>query len=424
MTTRSVCFGSDRVILVRVLIGTISLKWGDVMKRVTSLLGAFLLLGVLAGCGGGGSNTGNSGNNGAPAPVAPAAATQFLYVSDTIGELFGFSIDANSGALSPIRSGNPMDVVGVGFAGVVRIAADPNGNDLYVARAALDGGPNLIVLFLMPDGSGNLGTWSDLGQALTIPPGKLAVDPSSKNLYLIPDPSANLDEILSFSIAPGTPHSPHLVPLSTPVTGVSGVPTDITVDPSGHYVYVTFAGAPGMQVAGYSRDQTMGALTNLPSSPFSNTGGNDSQGIRITPSGTFAVIANAATNDVSVMSLNAGTLTNVSGSPFPAGASPLSVAIDPSSKFVFGANQGDNTLSAYAIGPGGELTAISGSPFTVGSQPQGVTVDLSGKFVYVASADGNVWGFTLNSGTGSLTPITGSPFHANGTLRDIVVLKP
>src|SRR5579872_5099244 len=389
------------------------------MKRVTLVVSVLLVLGLLAACGGGGSGTSNGGNNG-----APAAATQFLYVSDTNGELFGFSVDAKSGVLSPIRSGNPMDVVGGGFGGVVRIASDPNGNNLYVARAALDKGDNLMVLFLMPDGSGNLGTWSDLGQALTIPPGKLAVDPSSKNLYVIPDPSAKLNEILSFSIAPGSPHSPHLVALSTPVTGVSGVPTDITVDPSGHYVYVTFAGAPGMQVAGYSRDQTTGALTNLPSSPFGNTGGNDSQEIMITPSGAFAAIANAATNDVSVMSLKTGTLTNISGSPFPAGASPLSVAIDPSSKFVFVANQGDNTLSAYAMGTNGGLTAISGSPFTVGSQPQGVTADLSGKFAYVASADGNVWGFTLNTGTGSLTPITGSPFHANGTLRDIVVLKP
>jgi len=319
-----------------------------------------------------------------------------------------------------------MDVVGGQFVtGVVRMAADPNGNDLYVTRAASDGGANLIVLFLMPDGSGNLGTWSDLVQTLSVPPGKLAVDPSNKNLYIIPDPSANLDEILTFSITPGTPHSPHLV-ASSASTGVSGLPTDIAVDPSGHYVYVTFAGAPGTQVAGYSRDPSTGALTNLPSSPFSNTGGNDSEGISIAPSGTLAVIANAASNDASVMSLNSatGTLTNTAGSPFAAGGSPLAVAIDPSSKFVFIANEADNTLSAYAMSSGGALTAISGSPFTVGKQPQSVTVDLSGKFVYVASSDGNIWGFALNSGTGSLTPITGSPFHANSTLREIVVLKP
>jgi 6-phosphogluconolactonase len=120
---------------------------------------------------------------------------------------------------------------------------------------------------------------------------------------------------------------------------------------------------------------------------------------------------------------NTGALTNIAGSPFPAGANPLSAAIDPSSKFVFVANEADNTLSACSMDSSGGLTAITGSPFTVGSQPQGVTVDLSGKFVYVASADGNVCGFSLNTGTASLTPIAGSPFHANATLRDIVVLK-
>lgn len=155
--------------------------------------------------------------------------------------------------------------------------------------------------------AGDLGTWSDMDQALTIPPGKLAVDALGKNLYVIPDPSANLDEVLSFSIQPGTPHSPHVVALSTPVTGVPGVPQDITVDPSGHYVYVTFAGTAGVQVAGYSRDQTTGVLTSLSNSPFGNTGGNASQGIGVTPSGTFAVIANAETNNVSVMSLDNAT---------------------------------------------------------------------------------------------------------------------
>jgi DNA-binding beta-propeller fold protein YncE len=387
-------------------------------KAAVALLILFVVP-MLTGCGG--SNSVSS-----PPPPPPPTPSEFLYVSGSVGELFGFSIDPNSGVLSPIRSGNPM---GAGPGGIVRMAADPNGTNIYVSRAALDGSANLMVLFwravTQSHDAGDLGTWSDLCQILTIPPGKLAVDPSAKNLYVIPDPSANVDEIFSFSITPGTPHSPHLVALSTPMTAVSGVPQDITVDQSGHYVYVTFAGAAGAQVAGYARDQTTGALTSLPNSPFGNTGGNDSQGIRITPGGTFAVIANSATNDVSVMSLDGttGTLTNIGGAPFGGGANPLTVAVDPSGKFAFVTNEGDNTLSAYAIGAAGELSGISGSPFSVGTQPQGVTVDPSGRFVYVATADGNVFGFSLNTGTASLTPITGSPFPANGRLRDIVVLK-
>ncbi len=381
-----------------------------------------LLVGALSGCGGAGGSNSASTNN-----ATPTSPSEFLYVSDTVGNVFGFSIDPSSGTLAAIRSGHPMAVVGSGFAGVVRIAADPNGTNLYCSRAAVDGGDNLSVLFWRAatqfHDAGDLGTWSDMDQALTIPPGKLAVDPSGKNLYLIPDPSANLSEVLSFSIAPGTPHSPHLVALSTPVTGAPGVPQDITVDPSGKYVYVTFAGAAGAQVTGYSRDQTTGVLTNLSNSPFANSGGNDSQGIGGAPG--FAVIANAATNNLSVMSLDGatGTLTNIANSPFTAGTTPLAVAVDPSGKFVFVANQGDNTLAAYAMSASGALSILSGSPFTVGTQPQAVTVDESGQFVYVACADGSVWGFTLNTANATLTPIAGSPFSANGTLRDIVVLK-
>lgn len=381
-----------------------------------------LLIEVLNACGGGSSSE-VSGNTGGPPPVP---AKEFLYVSNNMGQLFGFSIDANSGALSPVRSGHPMDVVGVGFeTGVVHMAADPNGNDLYTSRAELDGGANLVVLFWKD--ADDLGTFPNLAQTLTIPPGKLAVDSSGKNLYVIADPSANQGEIMSFSIAGGTPDKRTLTALPTPTTGVSGTPQDITLDPSGHYVYVSFAGSAGLQVAGYSRDQTTGALSNLPNSPFPNAGGDNPQGIRITPSGTFAVLANAATNNVSVMSLDSttGTLTNVGSSPFPAGASPLAVAIDPSSKFVFVVNEGDDTLSGFVIGAGGALTAVSGSPFTVGTQPQSVTVDPSGRFVYVASADGNIWGFTLTAGAASITPIAGSPFPTNATtLRDIAVLKP
>ncbi len=395
-----------------------------------------LLLGVIAACGGAGGNGNNTGT-----PPATSGTEEFLYVSDTIGNLFGFFIDANSGALSFIRSGRPMSVVGVGATGignVVRVVADPSGSALYASRANVAGGANVLVLLPFPDNTKPGELIQGPTQTLFIPPGKLAVDQSDKNLYVIPDPSANLPEIISFTIAPGTHILQELSP--TPLTAVPGVPHDITVDPFGHYVYVTFAGAPDAQVAGYSRDQTTGALTNLPNSPFANTGGNNSQGLSITPSGSFAVVANAATNNLSVMSLNAttGTLTNVAGSPFHAGASPLAAAIDPSGKFVFVVNEGANTFSAYTMSAAGELTAITGSPFTVGSRPQSVTVDPSGKFVYVATPDGSVWGFSLNTGTASLTPITGSPFHLNSTadsttgfcvpcgaeLRDIVVLKP
>jgi hypothetical protein len=50
--------------------------------------------------------------------------------------------------------------------------------------------------------------------------------------------------------------------------------------------------------------------------------------------------------------------------PFPAGASPISVAVDLLGRFVYVAN---NNVSAYRIGENGAFTAIPGSPFPAGA---------------------------------------------------------
>src|SRR6202011_1547651 len=102
------------------------------------------------------------------------------------------------------------------------------------------------------------------------------------------------------------------------------------------------------------------------------------------------------------------------GSPFAAGSGPFSVAVDPSGKFAYVVNEGDNTVSGYTINATtGALTPIAGSPFagTAGTYPQPVAVDPSGKFAYVAnSSSTTVSGYTINATTGALTPVAGSPF--------------
>ena len=54
----------------------------------------------------------------------------------------------------------------------------------------------------------------------------------------------------------------------------------------------------------------------------------------------FAYVANASGNNVSAYSIGAdGALTPVPGSPFAAGFGPYSVAVDPTAKFAYVANQ-------------------------------------------------------------------------------------
>jgi 6-phosphogluconolactonase len=166
------------------------------------------------------------------------------------------------------------------------------------------------------------------------------------------------------------------------------------------------------------------------------------------PSGKFAYVANAGSNNVSgngfvsgnvsayTIDPGTGALTPIAGSPFPAGVAPSSVAVDPSGKFAYVANAGSHNVSghgfvsgnvsAYTIDPStGALTPIAGSPFTAGVFPTSVAVDPSGKFSYVANnfSNNNVSGYTIDPSTGALTPIAGSPFAA-GSLPASVAVDP
>ena len=81
-------------------------------------------------------------------------------------------------------------------------------------------------------------------------------------------------------------------------------------------------------------------------------------------------------------------LVPVPGSPFAAAAYPFSVAVDPTGKFVYVANAGNDNVSVYSLGSNGALTE-SGFPFAAGSAPFSETVDPTGKFVYVANSLGS-----------------------------------
>lgn len=371
-----------------------------------------LLLAALAGCGAS-SNSSNTTGGGPP----PPADTEFLYVGDIFGEIHAFGVDPNSGALTPV-SGEPFSVTNMSAASDVRLAADPSGMAVYATSAGI-GGPNVVALTVSVS-TGAL-TPVAANQTLPVPAGKIAVDPKGKNAYVIPDPSANTAEVFGFSIDPAT-HG--LAALPNQPTVLPGVPNDVTVDPSGGFVYITFQGTPGHEIAGFSRDPNTGLLSAL-GPPFANAGGDSPQGIRVTPNGDFVVVANQATSNVSVLSLaiSSGVLNNVAGSPFATDNSPGPVAIDPSGKFVFVGNT--DSLSAYTISTGGALTPVAGTPVPVG--PTSVAVDPLDKFVYVANIPHEVSGFTLSSSTGSLTPITGSPFSfgvVGQAPRDVIVVKP
>ncbi len=189
-------------------------------------------------------------------------------------------------------------------------------------------------------------------------------------------------------------------------------------------------------ISGFSINSSMGALTAISGSPFSDPGaaGADVVAVAADPFGRFLYVANNSDESVSGFSINSrtGALTAISGSPYmdptPPMPFPIALAADPSGRFVYVVNESPLDISGFSINSGtGALTAISGSPF---SDPGlaffpfyvSVAVDPTGRFVYVANESGdNLSGFSINSSTGALTAVSGSPFSDPGVASPATV---
>jgi 6-phosphogluconolactonase len=267
--------------------------------------------------------------------------------------------------------------------------------------------------------------------AAGLSPSSVAVDPSGKFAYVANQSSFNVS---AYTID-GTTGALSPVPGSPFAAG--SFPRSVAVDPSGKFVYVANECVPcsNGSVSAYTIDGTTGALSPVSGSPFA--AGSFPVSVAVDPSGKFAYVVNSGSNlgfrNVSAYTIDGttGALSPVSGSPFAAGSFPVSVAVDPSGKFAYVANECDiesvlcslnGTVSAFTIDrTTGALSPVPGSPFAAGSFPFSVAVDPSGRFAYVANLSGNVSAFTIDSTTGALGSVPSSPFAAGPSSLSVAV---
>ena len=167
---------------------------------------------------------------------------------------------------------------------------------------------------------------------------------------------------------------------------------------AGHNAYMAIPEANA--VASFRVDGSSGNLKSVLGSPF--LGGTSPISIAVHPSGKFIYAANQGSNDISLFNIdsNSGELTEVLPRT-PAGLNPTFMVMDSGGTLIFVANQTSNNISVYSISASdGTLTAISGSPFPTGARPVTLALAPSGKFLYVGS--GNLAGvFGSLGGCGS-----------------------
>ena len=322
---------------------------------------------------------------------------RFAYVANQSNSVSAFTINATTGALTPV-AGSPF----AAGASPNCVTVDPTGKFAYVPNF----NSNNISVYTINTTTGALTPVVGSPFATGGNPFFIAVDPTGRFAYTANYGSSNVS---AFTINATTG-------ALTPVTGspfAAGIEVrSVTVDPTGKFAYAT-NGSPNNNISAYTINATTGALTPVVGSPFA--AGSYPDSVAVDPTGKFAYAANMY-GGVSAYTIGAsGALTPVVGSPFGAGASPWSVTVDPTGKFVYVDNYGGGVW-AYTIGASGALTPVAGSPFGSGNSENSVAVDPTGKFAYVPNyGSSSVSAFTINATTGALTPVVGSPFAAGAT---------
>jgi 6-phosphogluconolactonase len=236
--------------------------------------------------------------------------------------------------------------------------------------------------------------------------------------------AAGIAAVTVFNPAPGGGSS-NTATLTMVTGGVS--PQSVAVDPTGKFAYVANEGCPdlsGGSVSMYTIDPTTGALTSIGSMVAAPVGPDDvPHSVVVDPTGKFAYVANWSdlTGSVSMYTINAttGALTSTETiqapcAPSPGSCSPWSVAVDPSGKFLYVANEGGfapTSVSMYSIdATTGALTSLG--LVASGGRARSVAVHPSGKFAYVTDVSSsfpgesdNVSMYAINTTTGTLTSL-------------------
>lgn len=227
------------------------------------------------------------------------------------------------------------------------------------------------------------------------------------------------DTIAAYSINPNTGG---LLPVTGSPFGGNISPFYAAADPAGKFLYAVDPNA-GL-LYGFSIDQTTGALTAVPGSPYTPSA-SEARVPLVAPSGNFLYVSHLDScgddcqGAISAYKINAdGSLAELPGSPFPTDYGTLGIAIQPSGNFLYAMNGTNccrtaNSISAFQVNPtSGVLSQITGSPFPISATPSLAAIQSDGNFMYVivAGEGSAVAPFSINASSGVPTS-TGSFFQ-------------
>jgi 6-phosphogluconolactonase len=336
------------------------------------------------------TNCGQTGASSAANPAGPSAdctaSTQpaFAYVLNGADATVSmYTINSCTGALTPATPSTIPTGVNNGF-NAESMAVDPTGKFLYVANLGSNATDAATVSMFTIDRSSGVLTATSPGQVPTgfFPQGIAA----SANFVYTANSDDNSVSMFTINTATGllTPLTPPETPVPPLYTSVSTVssPDFVTVDPSGHFLYVT--DQDNGSISSFIINSNTGALT--PTNPPGTDAGVNPWKLIFHPSGKFAYVPDEGGNDVSMYGVDSatGVLTPNPAVDVPAGNQAAYMAVDPTGHFAYVVNRLDDTVSMFTIDPStGTLIPNTPAVIETGSLPFSIAVDPSGTFVYV-----------------------------------------
>jgi 6-phosphogluconolactonase len=265
------------------------------------------------------------------AAVNPADTILFLGSNSAI---YAYSINASTGALSVMNSGNA-----VGLATVNAMAISPDGN--WLMALSVIGSGVILEQFQINSTTGVLTQFS----------------PTSYTTPVVPTPRA------------------------------------ITFSPNGDYLLIAL-GTAGDLVYSFNTSTSSGELSNPIYTGALTAPLNDGALATASTDTIFYVARADSTSTGSVVEYSIGSggtaLTDVGS--IAAGVQPYAMVANKAGTDLYVANQSNNSISGYSIASSsGVLTAIGTSPYTsgLGSNPSALAVDKSGDYLLAASLGGS-----------------------------------
>ncbi len=290
----------------------------------------------------------------------------FLYASNrSTNDVSGFSIDPESGALTPVP-GSPFPTGGFTDAGMSLVMA-PDGRFLYAGH---DWSSDIRVFRIGSEGElTSVGDLVPAGNPRELVPG-MAVSPDGKWLAVAVSRHGPHGSVAIFGIDTETGEiapvkgSPFAV---REPGGPPGVAAGLDINCTSDTLFVGEANFDTTVVDVLSIDAATGALTPIKGSPFIPGVGENSNVPLLSPDDSLLFVSNQFSHSLTVFNVSREGLTLVPGSPFPTPSGlPSGMATDLEGKFLYNTSYSPNGVSGFSVSSGGVLTLVPGSPFLTG----------------------------------------------------------